>query len=81
MFDAKVLIQKTSIFQCSKNYGNPTRETNLKVAVNVANPNSLMKKTLVPLNNNYHHKDYEDNARHDYPILIAGSKSVVIVVS
>ena len=30
-------------------YGNPTRETNFKVAVNVANPNSLMKKTLVPL--------------------------------
>ena len=40
---------KTSIFQCSKNYGNPIRETNFKVAVNVANPNSLMKKTLVPL--------------------------------
>ena len=42
MFDAKVLI-KINIFQCSKKYGNPTRETNFKVAVNVANPNSLMK--------------------------------------
>ena len=46
MFDAKVLIK--SIFQCSKNYGNPTRETNFKVAVNVAEPNSLMKNRSYP---------------------------------
>ena len=49
MFDAKVLIKRLPSFKCSKNYGNTTRETNFKVAVNVANPNSLMKKTLVPL--------------------------------
>ena len=40
--------QKISIFQCFKNYGNPTRETNFKIAVNVANPNSLMKKRSYP---------------------------------
>ena len=50
MFDAKVLLKRLPSFSVSKNYGNPTRETNFKVAVNVANPNSLMKKTLVPLN-------------------------------
>ena len=44
MFDAKVLIKRLPIFQCSKNYRNPTRETNFKVAVNVANPNSLIWK-------------------------------------
>ena len=47
MFDAKVLI-KTSIFQCSKNYGNPTGETHFKVAVNVADPNRLMKNRSYP---------------------------------
>ena len=49
MFDAKVLIKRLPSFGVPKNYGNPTRETNFKIAVNVANPNSLMKKTLVPL--------------------------------
>ena len=29
-------MQKTFVFQCSKKYGNPTRETKFKVAVNVA---------------------------------------------
>ena len=40
MFDAKVLIKRLhlSVFQ---KYGNPTHETNFKVAVNVADPNSL----------------------------------------
>ena len=29
---------KTTIFQCSKNYGSPTRVTRLKVAPNMSNP-------------------------------------------
>ena len=49
MFDAKVLIKRLPSFSVPKNYGNPTRETNFKVAVNkVANPNSLMKKRSFP---------------------------------
>ena len=32
---------KTIIFQCSKNYGTPTRVTKLKVASNMADPISL----------------------------------------
>ena len=32
---------KTIIFQCSKNYGSPTRVTRLKVAPNMADPISL----------------------------------------
>ena len=48
MFDAKVLIKRLPFFQCSKNYGNPTRETNFKVVIKVANPNSLMKKRSYP---------------------------------
>ena len=49
MLDAKILI-KTSIFQFSKNYGNPTHETKLKVAVNVrGGPEQSYEKLLVPL--------------------------------
>ena len=40
LFDAKLLIL-TIIFQCSKNYGTPTRVTRLKVAPNMAEPISL----------------------------------------
>ena len=32
---------KTIIFQCSKNYGTPTRVTRLKVAPNMADPISF----------------------------------------
>ena len=32
---------KTTIFQCSKNYGSPTRVTRLRVAPNMADPISL----------------------------------------
>ena len=38
--------QKTFIFQCSKNDGNPTSVKKFKVAVNMAHSNNL---TLVPL--------------------------------
>ena len=37
---------KTIIFQCSKNYGSPTRVTRLKVAPNMADPISLNEKKL-----------------------------------
>ena len=37
---------KTSIFQCSKKYGSPTRETRMKVALNMADPISLNKKEI-----------------------------------
>ena len=40
--------QKTSIFQCSKNYGKPTGVTKFKAAVNMADSNSLMKNRLYP---------------------------------
>ena len=42
--------QKTFIFQCSKNYGigNPTLVTKFKVAENMAESNSRMKKNLTP---------------------------------
>ena len=52
MFNAKIFIKDfhLSVFQ---NYGNPnpTRETKFKVAVDVADPNSLMK--LVPLSTDF----------------------------
>ena len=43
MFDAKVLIKRLPSFNVPKITVIRTRETNLKVAVNVTNPNSLMK--------------------------------------
>ena len=49
MFDAKILIKRLPSFSVPKITVIPTRETNFKVAVNVADANSLMKKTLVPL--------------------------------
>ena len=48
MFDAKVLTEKLPSFSVPKNYANPTRETKFKVAVNVADANSLMKKRSYP---------------------------------
>ena len=36
-----VINLKTTIFQCSKSYGSPTRVTRLKVASNMADPISL----------------------------------------
>ena len=39
--------QKSSIFQCSKIYGNPTNVAQYKVALNLVNPKSLMKKNNV----------------------------------
>ena len=39
---------KTLIFQCSKNYGSPTRVTRLKVASNIANPINLKEKRPQP---------------------------------
>ena len=44
LFDAKLLNLETIIFQCSINYGSPTRVTRLKVAPNMADPISLNKK-------------------------------------
>ena len=46
--DAKLLIRKTSIIRCSKKYGSPTRVPRLKVAVNMTDPNSLMKNPSYP---------------------------------
>ena len=43
------VIQNTFIFQFSENYDNPTHVTKFKIAVNMVNPNSLMKKPLVLL--------------------------------
>ena len=37
----KTIYLKTTIFQCSKNYGSPTGRTGLKVALNMADPISL----------------------------------------
>ena len=42
--------QKTSIFQCSKNYRNPTRETNFKVAVKRGKPEQSYEKNARTLN-------------------------------
>ena len=39
---------KTIIFQCSKNYDSPTRVTRLKLAPDMADPNSLMKNRSNP---------------------------------
>ena len=36
-----LLISRLTIFQCSKNYGSPTRVTSLKVAPNMADPISI----------------------------------------
>ena len=36
---------KTIIYQCSKNYGSPTRTTRLDVASNMADPISLNEKS------------------------------------
>ena len=44
LFDAKLLILETIIFQCPPNYGNPTRVTRLKVEPNMADPISLNEK-------------------------------------
>ena len=40
----KDINQTISIFQCSKNDGNPTHVTKCKVAVNMVDANNLMKK-------------------------------------
>ena len=37
---------KIIIFQCSKNYGSPTRVTRLNIAVNLTDTISLMKNSL-----------------------------------
>ena len=44
---------KTIIFQCSKNYGSPTHITRLKVAPNMADPNSLNEETVALKSNNF----------------------------
>ena len=43
LFDATINL-KIIIFQCSKNYGSPTRVTRLKVTPNMADPISLNEK-------------------------------------
>ena len=44
----KNIDSKTIIFQCSKNYGTPTRVTRLKVAPNMADPISLNENLQKP---------------------------------
>ena len=44
----KNINQKTSIFQCVKIYSDPTNVTKYKVAVNMVNPKSLLKKCSYP---------------------------------
>ena len=39
---------KIIIFQCSKNYGSPTRVPRLKIAVNLTDTISLMKNSSYP---------------------------------
>ena len=44
-----IINSKTTIFQCSKNYGSPTRVTRLKFAPKMADPIRLNEKRPQPL--------------------------------
>ena len=50
MFDAKVLIRRLPSFSVPKNYGNPTRETNFKVASKRGKPKQSYEKNARTLN-------------------------------